>query len=171
MNECKYLRFWCILGFIVSLYATYVEINLILNSQYKALCDLAPKISCTKAFASPYGKGFGLLNNIVSDSETSSSVWNPPNGIFGIVYYAVLYATANINHRSLRILQFICCILSNMMSIYLAYILYILDDICVVCLTIYLINFMCLWEMLRNEKSLWTRDFPFPKSKSSTKID
>ncbi|XP_075168071.1 vitamin-K epoxide reductase [Haematobia irritans] len=166
MTECKYLRFWCILGFAVSLYATYVEFKLIFNSEYKALCDLAPKISCTNVFNSPYGKGFGLLTNIVPTSEDSFSFWNPPNGIFGIIYYAVLYSTANVNHQLIRILQLLCCILSNIMSIYLAYILYILDDICVVCITIYIINFMCLWEMLRNKKHMWIQNIPFLNRKS-----
>lgn len=40
------------MGFILSLYATYVEIKLILNKDYKALCDLAPKLSCTAVFSS-----------------------------------------------------------------------------------------------------------------------
>ncbi|XP_005180939.1 vitamin K epoxide reductase complex subunit 1-like protein 1 [Musca domestica] len=161
MIENGLLRLWCILGFLLSAYATYVEINLILNKDYKALCDLAPKISCTAAFSSSYGKGFGFLNNVTSKSNILSE-WNPPNGIFGLIYYAALFATANKNQRLCRVIQFLFCILSNVMSIYLAYILYILDDICVVCISIYVVNFLCLWEMLRTDK--WTQCFRSQKT-------
>ncbi|XP_061396841.1 vitamin K epoxide reductase complex subunit 1-like protein 1 [Musca vetustissima] len=163
MIENGLLRLWCILGFLVSAYATYVEINLILNKDYKALCDLGPKISCTAAFSSAYGKGFGFLNSVTSTSSIWSK-WNPPNGIFGLIYYAALFATANNNQTLCRVIQFIFCILSNLMSIYLAYILYILDDICVVCISIYVINLLCLWEMLRTDK--WTQYFRIRRNQS-----
>lgn len=52
MKRNHKLRIWCLMGFILSLYATYVEIKLILNKDYKALCDLAPKLSCTAVFSS-----------------------------------------------------------------------------------------------------------------------
>ncbi|XP_073811782.1 vitamin-K epoxide reductase [Musca autumnalis] len=156
MIENGLLRLLCILGFLLSAYATYVEINLILNKDYKALCDLAPKISCTVAFSSPYGNGFGFLNNVTLNSSILSK-WNPPNGIFGLIYYGLLFATANKNRRLYRVMQFIFCILSNVMTIYLAYILYILEDICVVCISIYVVNFLCLREMLRSDK--WTQYF------------
>ena len=48
---CK-LRVWCLLGLILSIYATYVEIKLLGDKNYKAFCDLAPKLSCTAVFSS-----------------------------------------------------------------------------------------------------------------------
>ncbi|XP_065368723.1 vitamin K epoxide reductase complex subunit 1-like protein 1 [Calliphora vicina] len=149
------LRIWCILGLILSVYATYVEIKLLVNKDYKALCDLAPKLSCTAVFNSPYGKSFGFLNMFFNE-ETSK--WNPPNGIFGIIYYLLLLLTTFLKRPDLVKYQILFCILSNLMSIYLAYLLYILENICVVCITIYVVNFLCLWEMLKDFNKLWLQN-------------
>ncbi|XP_046811122.1 vitamin K epoxide reductase complex subunit 1 [Lucilia cuprina] len=161
------LRLWCILGLILSLYATYVEIKLLLNKDYRALCDLAPKLSCTAVFNSQYGKSFGFLN-MFFDEKTSK--WNPPNGIYGIIYYTLLLATTFLKRPELLKYQIVFCVLSNIMSLYLAYLLYILENICVVCVTIYVVNFLCLWEMLKDFHKLWLQNRSnFIKIKSNKK--
>ncbi|KAM7343994.1 vitamin-K epoxide reductase [Cochliomyia hominivorax] len=157
------LRIWCLIGLILSLYATYVEIKLLVNKDYKALCDLAPKLSCTAVFSSHYGKSFGFLNMFFDEK---SSKWNPPNGIFGIIYYTILLITTFLDKPNLIKYQILLCILSNLMSIYLAYLLYILENICLVCISIYVVNFLCLWEMLQDFNKLWLQ-----KRKKITKIE
>ena len=47
------LRFiTCILGIIVSVYALYVEMTKLQNKDFKAMCDINEKISCSKVFTS-----------------------------------------------------------------------------------------------------------------------
>ena len=62
-----------LLGFLVSLYAIYVE-KKAENKKYKPICDLTDKISCTKALTSKYGKIFKIKNSI-----------------FGIIFYSIIF--------------------------------------------------------------------------------
>ena len=55
--------------------------------------------------------------------------------------------------------QLIFCILSNVMSIYLAYLLYVLENICVVCISIYVVNILCLWEILKDFNKLRLQNY------------
>lgn len=41
----------------LSVYTVYVESRAEEDKNYEALCDINPKISCTKVFTSEYGKG------------------------------------------------------------------------------------------------------------------
>lgn len=66
----------------LSIYSVYVESRAEEDENYEALCDINPKISCTKVFTSEYGKGFGL--SILPDALKL------PNGIYGIAFYSLV---------------------------------------------------------------------------------
>uniref|UniRef100_A0A1A9WWP4 vitamin-K-epoxide reductase (warfarin-sensitive) n=1 Tax=Glossina brevipalpis TaxID=37001 RepID=A0A1A9WWP4_9MUSC len=146
------LRICCFVGLCVSIYATYVEVKAENNNNYKALCDLSPKVSCTAVFNTPYGKSFGLLSYLFKDIPNR---WNPPNGLLGIIYYLGFIYSTFFQHHSVFILQIFLCVCSNLLSIYLAYLLYyVLKNFCVICISIYVINFLCLCEMIKIYKKV-----------------
>ncbi|XP_053964746.1 vitamin K epoxide reductase complex subunit 1 [Anastrepha ludens] len=142
----------CLVGLLLSAYATYVELRAEKDADYVALCDLSPKVSCTAVFTSSYGRGFGLTKYVTS--------WNPPNGLLGIAFYIILLLLTPPRHRLLSLLQLFLCFVSNLLSIYLAYLLYfVLEDFCVVCVSIYVVNFVCLWESSKISQQIGSRGF------------
>ncbi|GIY02668.1 vitamin K epoxide reductase complex subunit 1-like protein 1 [Caerostris darwini] len=131
----------CISGLLLSTYAYHVETKKEENEEYTALCDISEHMSCTAAFSSKYGKGFGLTEHIVG----KDSVLNQPNSIFGVLFYFSFMPLSEVPNLTTSKVLIGLCILSNVCSIYLAYILaFILYDFCVVCVTTYLINFFLL---------------------------
>ncbi|KAI2798045.1 Vitamin K epoxide reductase complex subunit 1-like protein 1 [Blomia tropicalis] len=67
-------------GMILSLYGLYVEVQHDLQPSFEAMCDINPTISCSAAFLSDYGKGFGIL-------PPQLALRNP---IFGILFYLTM---------------------------------------------------------------------------------
>ena len=49
----KFIGVLCLLGFILSCYAVYVENAKTKDPSYTALCDISESISCTNIFTSP----------------------------------------------------------------------------------------------------------------------
>ena len=108
---------------LLSIYAFYIEKRVEENKKYKALCDISDKASCTKAFSSSYGKMFII-----------------PNSLMGIIFYAVIIILALLNQTNSI---FYLSILSLLITLYLAYILFIkLKNICIVCSLIYAVNIL-----------------------------
>ncbi|XP_066995923.1 vitamin K epoxide reductase complex subunit 1-like protein 1 isoform X2 [Anabrus simplex] len=124
------------------------------DKEYTAMCDISENMSCSKAFMSPYGKGFGILGRIFGEE----SIVNQPNSISGIIFYCILACLGTINTVPATRWLVGLCILSNVASLYLAYILYfILYDFCVVCVSTYVvnaINFVLSVMKLREVKNL-----------------
>ncbi|GLV33878.1 Vitamin-K epoxide reductase [Carabus blaptoides fortunei] len=117
----------------LSVYAYIIETKFEADDKYEPMCDIHERISCTKAFASEYGKGFGLI--------PEDSIFYKPNSLYGIVHYCVTIALSMINTKFVTKLLLFLVVLSNLSSIYFAYILYfILYDLCVVCVSIYAVN-------------------------------
>ncbi|XP_017478305.1 PREDICTED: vitamin K epoxide reductase complex subunit 1-like protein 1 [Rhagoletis zephyria] len=138
----------CLVGMLLSAYATYVELRAEKDASYVAMCDLSPKVSCTAVFTSSYGRGFGLTKYLTS--------WNPPNGVLGVAFYILLLLLTPPRHHLLSLLQLLLCFVSNLLSVYLAYLLYfVLEDLCVVCVSIYVVNFVCLLESWKIYKQIW----------------
>lgn len=114
-----------IIGFWLSFYAYYVEKKLA-NKNYKPVCDISKEISCSRAFLSRYGKLLGKSNSF-----------------FGMFFYPVVYILFSLNFFSF---VFLLSMLSALGSIYLAYLSYIkLRTFCLICTSIYLINFLLLF--------------------------
>ncbi|MDZ4150874.1 vitamin K epoxide reductase family protein, partial [Methylicorpusculum sp.] len=52
-------------GFVVSLYAYFIEKKIAQNAAYKPFCDISATISCSKPILSSYGKLFGISNALL----------------------------------------------------------------------------------------------------------
>src|SRR5262249_39897119 len=120
----------------LSVYGLYVEIKHDFSQSYVALCDISSSVSCSAAFLSPYGKGFGLLPDALSFR----------NPIFGLTFYAILLVLilfgSSVFHAQLVLGL---CVIPNLATIYLAYILiFVLHVACVVCISIYVVNLILL---------------------------
>ncbi|KAK2511017.1 hypothetical protein Q9966_016750, partial [Columba livia] len=73
----------CLAGLALSLYALHVEREHARDPGYRAACDLAPAVSCTRVFGSRWGRGLGLVQPLLGPD----SVANVPNGAIGVVFY------------------------------------------------------------------------------------
>lgn len=49
-NVSEFISVFALLGLGLTLYTLYVEFEIESNKNYKALCDISEKVSCTKAF-------------------------------------------------------------------------------------------------------------------------
>uniref|UniRef100_A0A182Q7Z1 vitamin-K-epoxide reductase (warfarin-sensitive) n=1 Tax=Anopheles farauti TaxID=69004 RepID=A0A182Q7Z1_9DIPT len=130
-----------VVGFLLSLYTSYVELRAEQDRSYRALCDISERISCTKVFTSSYGRGFGIVGQLFGDG----SLLNVPNGFYGIFYYFLVAALSfNDNLFAARLNSYLILV-SNGLSLYLAYLLYfVLQDMCIVCVTTYAVNLISL---------------------------
>nr|CAH7757896.1 unnamed protein product [Callosobruchus chinensis] len=123
----------CLLGLGLSLYTYVVELQLENDVRYKPMCDISPHMSCTKAFMSEYGKGFGIFGK--------SSPLHKPNSLFGIMYYSMIATLALSNSKFITTVSMVLIIISNIISLWFAYVLYfILYDFCIVCVSTYIVN-------------------------------
>ncbi|XP_008558437.1 vitamin K epoxide reductase complex subunit 1 [Microplitis demolitor] len=124
----------CIVGMSLSYYAYIVETTKEKDHNYMAMCDISEHVSCTRAFMSEYGKGFGLI--------PKTSIFYLPNSVYGLVFYGIVFALNIFNNYGLAVIVLILTALSNLSSIYLAWVLWVLNDICVVCISTYIVNFI-----------------------------
>ncbi|XP_018354410.1 PREDICTED: vitamin K epoxide reductase complex subunit 1 isoform X2 [Trachymyrmex septentrionalis] len=124
--------FTCVLGLVLSYYAYTVEVKKDQDDSYQPMCDISEHISCTKVFMTEYGKGFGLF--------PKDSVFNIRNPIYGLIFYTLIAILNMINNYTFSVAIVILGIMSNILSIYLSYILCFYRDICVVCISMYIIN-------------------------------
>ncbi|XP_063916155.1 vitamin K epoxide reductase complex subunit 1-like protein 1 isoform X3 [Zophobas morio] len=84
-----------------------------------------------------YGKGFGLVSK--------DSFFYKPNSLLGILFYSLAATLAQSNSPIITRLSYWSTVLANLMSLYFAYVLYFkLYDFCVVCVSIYMVNILCL---------------------------
>ncbi|XP_058805192.1 vitamin K epoxide reductase complex subunit 1-like protein 1 [Phymastichus coffea] len=130
------LLWLCLTGVGISYYAYVVETNKEKDHDYQPFCDISEHVSCTKAFMSDYGKGFGLI--------PKNSPLHLPNSIFGIIFYTVVASLSLFNNYWNTVLMLVASIMSNLFSLYLARVLYLLRDVCVVCVATYVLNALIL---------------------------
>lgn len=112
------------------------------DSEYVAMCDMAEKVSCSSVITSEYSKLFSHIGLIPKDSFL-----DVPNANYGIVFYfvvLVLYVfSSKIPYAKTLIL--LASVASAVLSVVLLYVMvYILDDICVVCVTTHICNAVVL---------------------------
>lgn len=146
----------CLIGSALSYYAYHVETAKELDKSYKPFCDISEHVSCTKAFMSVYGKGFGLV--------AEDSVLHVPNSIFGVLFYTLIAILSFFNRQPYTGISVVLGLLSNLSSVYLSLILYWLNDICIVCICTYIVNLaivlltfkkiqICAADIAKREKS------------------
>ncbi|XP_045609261.1 vitamin K epoxide reductase complex subunit 1-like protein 1 isoform X2 [Procambarus clarkii] len=127
------------IGIGLSLYALYVEVMKESDAAYQAMCDISPSISCSKVFTSKYGRGFGIIGELLGDDH----IMNQPNSIPGIIFYSLIIVLGETKSLKVAKVQRTVISLSNLMSAYLAYLLYfVLKDFCVVCVSTYIVNIL-----------------------------
>jgi vitamin-K-epoxide reductase (warfarin-sensitive) len=112
-------------GFLISLYAFYIEKKMTKNPEYKPVCDLSDKVSCSKPIKSPYGKFFPV-----------------PNSIIGMIFYALMFLIALFGCQTL---VFYGAVAACLVSIFLAYILLVkIKSYCLICFSMYVVNILLL---------------------------
>ena len=113
------------IGFLLSLYAVHVE-KKSRKGNFKAVCDINDKFSCSKTFTSGYGKLFFGISN----------------GTMGMFFYILVILLSFFNFQSYI---FYLAVASVIGSVYLAYVLHFkVKTICVVCYSIYAVNLLLL---------------------------
>ncbi|KAF5891659.1 vitamin k epoxide reductase complex subunit 1-like protein 1, partial [Clarias magur] len=75
----------CVLGLILSVYALHVKFSRESDPDYRAMCDLAESVSCSKVFTSRWGRGFGFVQLFAQED----SLLNQPNSLLGIIFYTL----------------------------------------------------------------------------------
>lgn len=117
-----------VFGFGISLYGFMVEQKIKSNQDYKPVCDISDKISCSKPFKSPYGKLLGVSNTVV-----------------GMVFYATIFVLALFGQG--QALQFLslCALIATGVFAYLLYVK--IKSFCLICNATYVVNILLflLW--------------------------
>ncbi|KAL5257460.1 hypothetical protein ACHWQZ_G012413 [Mnemiopsis leidyi] len=133
-----YVKLACVAGLLISVYALWIEHQVMTRSNYLALCDLHQYASCSRVLSSKYSKGFGIIGPTLGDE----SPLNQPNCLYGILFF-LIYLTLDTISQSFFVkqLKFTLSASSIVMSLYLAYILaFVLVDLCLICLATYVVN-------------------------------
>jgi len=121
----SFINILVIIGIFLSIYAINVKRKSARSKQYKALCDINDKISCSKAFSSREGSILGL-----------------PNPIYGVLFYLLVLI---LYQSGFKILLFYMVLIACLGTLFLAYVLYFRQkNFCIVCTMIYLINILLL---------------------------
>ncbi|XP_063974932.1 vitamin K epoxide reductase complex subunit 1 [Diachasmimorpha longicaudata] len=150
----------CVVGLALSYYSYVVETAKEQDENYEAMCDISEHISCSKAFMSEYGKGFGLI--------PETSILYMPNCLYGLGFYAVIAIISVFNKLSYTIILLTLSTVSCLSSVYLAWVLYILNSVCVVCVSTYIVNAVILVLSYRKLRIL-RRSVPPGYSQKSNK--
>jgi vitamin-K-epoxide reductase (warfarin-sensitive) len=112
-------------GMLLSGYTLYIEHKLKKNSEYKAVCDISNRMSCTRTFHSSYGKTMYVSN-----------------GWWGLLYYLIIAGLVLYGRPDFILFATACGVL---FSARLAYILYFkLKNFCLICNGIYVVNILLL---------------------------
>lgn len=108
-------------GFLISLYGFLVEQKFRQNPNYKPVCDINNRISCSKAFMSEYGKLFGVTNTLA-----------------GMAYYGLVFVLVILGFSNLL---FYLTAIGVGASFFFAYLLiFKVQSLCLVCFATYIIN-------------------------------
>ncbi len=111
---------FALLGLLISAYALYVKLQLKKNKNYKPLCDINDKVSCSAVLKSSYANLFYL-----------------PNAFVGIVFYLVIILLVLLEFNVFLI---VLTTIAAVVSFVLFYLMARLEKTCVVCIASYLVN-------------------------------
>mmetsp|Transcript_10695 Transcript_10695/g.19863 ORF Transcript_10695/g.19863 Transcript_10695/m.19863 type:complete len:139 (+) Transcript_10695:324-740(+) len=112
------------------------------DSDYIAMCDMSEKVSCSAVISSEYSKLFSHMGLVPKDS-----MLDVPNAYYGVVFYSAMLVLYIFSSRIpyAKTLALLASLASAVMSVSLYYIMvYILDDICVVCMCTHACNAIVL---------------------------
>jgi uncharacterized membrane protein len=125
MNLSVLIPIVALIGFLLSLYAFYIERRVANNAAYRAICDLSETVNCTRVLKSKEGHVLGVSNALI-----------------GLLFYTLIFGLSF--YRQFTLI-FWLAILSVIGSTYLAYVSYIkMRNVCLVCTGIYVINILLL---------------------------
>ncbi|CAI9740906.1 Hypothetical predicted protein [Octopus vulgaris] len=97
-------------------------------------------MNCSQIFTSRYGKGFGLVDRIVSED----SIFNQPSSVFAMAFYMMqIFMTITKSDDAIA-MQSLVSLVANFSSLYFFYVLYSLQNFCLICVTLYIINALIL---------------------------
>jgi vitamin-K-epoxide reductase (warfarin-sensitive) len=114
-----------LIGFCISLYTYTVEKKIKDEPDYKPVCDLSDRISCTKPMKSPY-----------------ANLFFASNAVAGMGYYLLVALLAFFN---LNLLLVIATIGGCLVSAVMAYLLYFkIQSLCILCTSLYVVNILLL---------------------------
>ena len=133
-----------IFGLLLSVYALYVEHKAVEMPGYKAACDIeAIGVSCSKVFTSKYGRMMSYFGFVEEDSDLDQ-----PNAVLGILFYGITFILPYLTFipgTISKLGMFLASCISCASSAWLGYILvYVLEDICLVCVSTYIVNAIIL---------------------------
>mmetsp|Transcript_48580 Transcript_48580/g.72080 ORF Transcript_48580/g.72080 Transcript_48580/m.72080 type:complete len:172 (-) Transcript_48580:247-762(-) len=143
-----------LLGAILSCYALYVEHKHSAREEeeepFEALCDIQSiGASCSSTFALPEGRLLSLFGVV-----PHGHLFDVPNAALGFIYYCFVLLSENFrlfglsNKTSSRLnLLMGCAAMST--SVYLAYMLTVLNKLCLLCWATHVINAALLWNFVR----------------------
>ncbi|XP_065715625.1 vitamin K epoxide reductase complex subunit 1 [Patagioenas fasciata] len=136
----------CLAGLALSLYALHVEREHARDPAYRAACDLAPAVSCTRVFGSRWGRGLGLVEPLLGRDSAA----NVPNGAVGVAFYLLQGLLGPARGRAVTLVLLVTSALSLAASLWLAGVLALaLHDLCLVCVSTYALNGLLLALNLR----------------------
>jgi len=149
----KCITVLCALGFVLSYYSVYVSTSKSNDPNYQALCDISETMRCSNVFTSRFGKGLGIVGPLVGeDSPLYQS-----NGVYGMFMYSAFVFFSLFPYRVFAKICVFMGIAANIVSAYLAYILFfVIEDICVVCISTYAIGFFLLIASIKNLSAINT---------------
>ncbi|ORC87155.1 vitamin-K-epoxide reductase (warfarin-sensitive) [Trypanosoma theileri] len=144
MNFLRLLPIVVMFGFLLSSYAYYVEQRFAKAQQlgipYRAYCDVGV-FSCTRVFASEYG----AITQLFGLPSVS-------NAAVGMLFYLAELAVCRYP-RLLFLMSAVSCVVSVGLFLILTVILH---DLCLVCCSIYIVNFLTgigSWRWLKQLRS------------------
>ncbi|XP_014468210.1 PREDICTED: vitamin K epoxide reductase complex subunit 1-like protein 1 isoform X2 [Dinoponera quadriceps] len=134
----------CVIGLALSVYAYIVESNKELDASYAALCDISETISCSAVLNSEYSKGFGITSK-----SCILRLCEVPNCVFGIIFFTAMSIMSLKNSYAFSVAILALGTASVLTSVYLAFILYKLKTICLVCVSTYVVSALLMHYALK----------------------
>lgn len=181
MASKSFYNFLCLLGIALSVYSLYVEYKIEEDPSYEPACNINLDIqnvfkmeaNCADVLTSDYGRGmFGLVDKSRTDlfkfnptldkyaNQAKTFIAELKNPVSGIFFYVVMmFLGSHWDCPQAASYSKWGAIVSCMVSAYLAYILtFIITDICVVCISIYICNIGLWYISYKREKSIGAED-------------